>query len=175
MGYAPQRQGAGRPGEDYRSRLSAAIADQDGHDATSTDRGPEDKSGWRGPGRVVIKEGLPQFAGMGAADGSTASDAGSDAGASGGRFPSIDDFPPVAQQAYRARAGEQRDGNSAPRPSAVYGQPEGDSRPSKPGLLRRIAEAARGKRDEPLSTRRSAAPESSEEVDLPVFFGRDKR
>ena len=57
---------------------------------------------------------------------------------------------------------------------AVYRQPTSDSPPGKFGLLRRLADAARGRRDDDAPAPANAAPDRVERVDLPAFFGRGK-
>ena len=82
-------------------------------------------------------------------------------------------FPLHAQQAYRAMAREAGRAETNQRP-AVYRQPTNDSPPAKFGLLRRLAEVARGRRDERILPPVNSAVEAGERVDLPVFFGRGK-
>ncbi len=152
---------------DYRWRLSQAIRTKD---AEVADDGEEATvpSGWEAPGGVVITEGPPRLSNRERADRPRSVDD------QAGRFPALEDFPVPAQRAYRAMQGERVAEAVARRRPTVYRQPINDSRPSKFGLLRRLAEAARGRRDEPAAPPHSASPEAGEEVDLPVFFGRGK-
>jgi hypothetical protein len=85
----------------------------------------------------------------------------------------LEDFPLHAQEAYRAMVRTSEGGAAAARP-AVYRQPTTDSPPGKFGLLRRLAEAARGRRDDATPAPANVAPDRLERVDLPAFFGRGK-
>jgi hypothetical protein len=87
----------------------------------------------------------------------------------------VDDFPEVGQREYHAKTGaggERTHRQDAP--TVYHRQPM--SAP-KAGLLRRLANVARGKREDQASRQvhGANAEHTNEEVDLPVFFGRDKR
>jgi cell division protein FtsZ len=157
---------AGAAAPDFRWRLSQAIRSKD---TVPADAGEEEPapSGWEAPGGVVISEGPPRLYGREPADRPADGDPAA-------RFPALADFPVPAQRAYRAMQGERAAAAPPLRRPTVYRQPINDSRPSKFGLLRRLAEAARGRRDEFAASPQSATPEAGEEVDLPAFFGRGK-
>jgi hypothetical protein len=94
----------------------------------------------------------------------------------------VEDFPPHAQREYWAKASESERRAVPPEPPFVY-QRQPESPAPKTSLLRRLAGAARGVRDggkedgQPAkhSSNRNGAGDSEEQVDLPVFFGRNKR
>jgi cell division protein FtsZ len=143
-------QGGASTGRDYRARLSEAIGS---YGASDQSQGNEAAQGeeWRSAEDVVIREGLQQRP----------------AQAENRPMPAIGDFPPPAQREYWAKAGDNR---------TVQQQPERPAR--RPGLLQRLTGGGRDKRAEPNRPRRSDGPvleEPHEQVDLPVFFGRDRR
>ena len=157
---------------DYRLRLKEAMDDgnvQGGAGAAS-------EEAWRTPGNVYITEGPPQLSPLGHATRDENRARSAEA-----RPPDVNDFPPHAQREYWAKAGEGAQRNTPPEPPFVYQrQPESPS--PKTSLLRRLAGAARGKRDggrdaqlPKHSGSRNGAAGSEEQVDLPVFFGRGKR
>ena len=144
-------QGGASTGRDYRTRLSEAIGS---YGATDQSQGNEPAQGeeWRSAEDVVIREGLQQR--------------------------------PVTSR-ESSNAGDRR--FSASRPARVLGQGQATiaqcqqqpERPARrPGLLQRLTGGGRDKRAEPNRPRRSDGPvleEPHEQVDLPVFFGRDRR
>jgi cell division protein FtsZ len=151
--------GAAPRAPDFRWRLSQAM--------TPTEGEAQAGSAWEAPGGVLITEGPPRLGGVEPVERPTEADAGRD------RFPGLADFPPHAQRAYRAmlRAG----GSGAePAPPAVYRQSPTDSGLARFGLLRRLADVARGRRDYGAAGPASAPAETGERVDLPAFFGRGK-
>ena len=162
---AVRTKGVGDRAPDFRWRLSQAMAAPDGDGWGPAETGPATDASWQGPGGVLIKEGPPRITGVEAANGP--------AGPGPDRFPALEDFPLHAQQAYRAMAREPGHAEAATRP-AVYRQPTNDSPPGKFGLLRRLAEAAYGRRDDRVLPPASVGSETGERVDLPVFFGRGK-
>ncbi len=157
----------GRAGQDYRDRLSAAIGDYGHQDAPPMHN---QRRSWQASDDVVIRDGNP----------------GSDDRAhsqrphiaNGRSMPAVEDFPPVAQREYWAKAGD------AGRPAGksqhrVYPQ-QTDAPPRRPSLLQRLTGAGRDKSPNSGDRRsahadRGSAHEADEQVDLPVFFGRDKR
>ena len=149
-------------GGDFRWRLSQAMTAPDG--ATSA---PEAGAAWEAPGGVRITEGVPRLGSL------EPTDRSSDARPAADRFPGLADFPPHAQQVYRAMQRGNGPGAEAARP-AVYPQPPTDSLLGKFGLLRRLAEVARGRRDERALPPTSQTAQTGERVDLPAFFGRGK-
>jgi cell division protein FtsZ len=150
---------------DFRWRLSQAMAAHDGDGRGPAEGGAATDTSWQAPSGVLIKEGPPRLTGVEAANGP--------AGPGPDRFPALEDFPLHAQQAYRAMAREPGHAEAATRP-AVYRQPTNDSPLGKFGLLRRLAEAACGRRDDRSLPPASVDSETGERVDLPVFFGRGK-
>jgi cell division protein FtsZ len=150
---------------DFRWRLSQAMSGRDGDGRGPAEAGPAPEATWQAPGGVLIKEGPPRRAGVEAAT--------NQAGPGPDRFPVLEDFPLHAQEAYRAMVRTSEGGAAAARP-AVYRQPTTDSPPGKFGLLRRLAEAARGRRDDATPAPANVAPDRLERVDLPAFFGRGK-
>jgi cell division protein FtsZ len=162
----PARGATGDQAPDFRWRLSQAMSACEG---AAPPPGEELPSGWQAPGGVVIKEGPPRLQGVERADRPAAISPDTD------RFPALEDFPVHAQSAYRARVGlpGPRQNHKTPRPS-VYQQPTSDSLGGKFQLLRRLAEVACGRRQERTAAPPPFASETSEEVDLPVFFGRGK-
>jgi hypothetical protein len=90
----------------------------------------------------------------------------------------VEDFSPHAQREYWAKTGE---GEHRATPSVYQRQPESPA--PKTSLLRRLAGVARGVRegsrnDDQLpkhSSNKSGTGDGAEQVDLPVFFGRNKR
>jgi cell division protein FtsZ len=151
---------------DYRWRLGQAmsVCEREERRAAEAPTAPP----WEGPGGVVIKEGAPRLGG------SEPPDRPAGPRHEGNHFPALEDFPAHAQQLYRARSRERR---AAPEPErgGMYPQPMPQPYAGKFGLLRRLAEAARGRRPEGAMGASEAAPELNDEVDLPVFFGRGKR
>jgi cell division protein FtsZ len=152
---------------DFRWRLSQAMSSCEGDDASPADAATA--SSWEGPGGVLIKEGPPRLSG------GEPSERTAGPRHDGDRFPVLEDFPLPAQQAYRAIPRAPQASERAEPRAGVYQQPTPDSPPGKFGLLRRLAEAARGLREERAIGSAVAIPDRGEEVDLPVFFGRGKR
>src|SRR5262245_13465232 len=144
---------------DFRWRLSQAM--------TTTEADAPAGSAWEAPGGVLITEGPPRLGGVEHVDRPTEADTSKD------RFPGLEDFPPHAQRAYRAMVRAGGAGAEPARP-AVYRQPLTDSGLARFGLLRRLAEVARGRRDAGAGEPAGAPAETGERVDLPAFFGRGK-
>jgi cell division protein FtsZ len=160
-----------RAGQDFRDRLSQAIGGY-GHDAPPA-HNPGRRDTWQGPKDVVIRDG----------------NAGREANArahrpedrhldGNGRFmPAVEDFPPVGQREYWAKASD------VSRASDRSHQQPIDPPQRRPGLLQRLTGAGRDKRAESNRRDRSSAYDGNgpgshgadEQVDLPVFFGRNKR
>jgi cell division protein FtsZ len=174
----PQARGAGAHNsgpQDFHSRLRDAIDDMG-----------EARNG-RAPGDVFIQEGPPQLPPLAAATrGKNRANAGESRGLEpqrGGRPAlGVDDFPPHAQREYWARTSEGEHRGTPPEPPSVYlRQPESPA--PKVSLLRRLTGVARGEREisrdnERLpkhSRNKTDADDGGEQVDLPVFFGRNKR
>lgn len=195
--YAPQRD------DDVQRRLSEAIGAR-AEAPRSHEAGNGSRETWRAPGNVVIEEGFSHLAWPPQSNAkSPASEPGSrssesfvpappvDARRSGRRMPEVEDFPPVAQREYRAKAGYATEAPPIP-PGAGGGA---DEQPRR-GILQRIM--GRSRRDEfedqPTS---NAAPdprrvdesspedwwagdsqtngESSHPGPLPEFFNRQRK
>jgi cell division protein FtsZ len=154
--------GKGNVPSDFRWRLSQAMTAPEGEPQAA-----EAGAAWEAPGGVRISEGPPRLGGLEPADHACEAQPGAD------RFPGLADFPPHAQQAYRAMLRANGPG-AEPGRSAVYRQPPTDSVFGKFGLLRRLAEVARGCRDERTAPPLSPPAETGERIDLPAFFGRSK-
>jgi cell division protein FtsZ len=161
-----------RGGQDFRDRLSEAIGGY-GQPDRSPAQNAARRDTWQAPGNVVIKDGQ---AGPDAR--SYPSDQRPHAG-NGRSMPAVEDFPPLAQREYWAKASDVA--KPAAQARDVYSQ-QADAPPRRPGLLQRLTGVGREKRgDSNRDERRSAhgsngtVPHSVEEqVDLPVFFGRSK-
>jgi cell division protein FtsZ len=156
----------GRP-NDYRHRLSEAIDDFDGGEEAS---GHPEQAGWHAPGNVYIKEGPPQLP-------THTPSQRADGNRTSRRMPTVEEFPKVGQRAYRAKKAAAGDQAQRQEPPAVF-QQQPEPAP-KASLLRRLADAARGKREPPArpsrTSRANALQAGDEDVDLPAFFGREKR
>jgi cell division protein FtsZ len=128
--------------DEFMRALSKAIEPEpaparDGKDG----RGP---AFWRGPGNVVIEEGLPHLRTPGPLLGQTHRERAEarrepepfkpappvEAPRSSRRLPELDDFPPVGQREYQAKIG--RPPQAGP-PAAA-----GEEPPRRPGLLKRL-------------------------------------
>jgi cell division protein FtsZ len=164
-----------RGGQDFRDRLSEAIGSYGQQDAAPA-HNPGRRDTWQGPGDVVIRD----------------DNAGREANArahrpedrplagNGRSMPAVEDFPPVAQREYWAKASDTGTPAGRSRHNAHH---ESDTPQRRPGLLQRLTGAGSNRR--PESNRRdknsahdgngAGAHGSDEQVDLPVFFGRDKR
>jgi cell division protein FtsZ len=173
--------------EDYHRRLTEAIDDLNGQAASADEHPMADHDGPRSPGDVYIHEGPPQLSSLSPATraknrGRTADEQGLDSEWGGRPGPKVEDFPPHAQREYWAKTGEGDDRGAPQEPPFVY-QRQPESPAPKASLLRRLAGAARGRRDgqpegEPSRKQtgnRNGTAGPDEQVDLPVFFGRNKR
>src|SRR5262245_310762 len=147
---------------DFRWRLSQAMTASDAEAQTG-----EAGAAWEAPGGVRITEGPPRLGALEPIDRPSETQMGAD------RFPALADFPPHAQQAYRSMLRGNGSGAEAGRP-AVYRQPPTDSVFGRFPLLRRLAEVARGRRDEAGVSPTSPAGASGERFDLPAFLGGGK-
>ncbi len=168
---------------------------------------------WQAPGNVLIEAGPPQLPTMHAppplppaghgpeqtSGGSFSPSAPHEIRRPPRRMPELGDFPPVAQRAYHAMAGEEADYGSAPAGEGAW--PTHDL-PRRQGLFERIAGRVLGESDsrprprgeqgygDPVLDPRSAAPQRSrysessgradtahpqQEAELPVFFRRDNK
>jgi cell division protein FtsZ len=167
---------------------------------------------WQAPGNVLIEAGPPQLPpmhtppplppqgyGSEQTGGSFAPAAPHEIRRPPRRMPELGDFPPVAQRAYHAMAGEENDYGSAPAGEGAW--PAHDL-PRRQGLFERIAGRVLGESDsrprprgeqgygDPALDPRSAAPQRSrysepagrvdtahpqQEAELPVFFRRDHK
>jgi cell division protein FtsZ len=177
---------AARPNasNDYRRRLSEAIDDDLTEEVGADVASAED--GRRTPGEVYIQEGPPQLSSLAPATrgknrASSAESQGLDPQRGARPVPAVGDFPPHAQREYWAKASEREHRGAPPDPPFVY-QRQPESPAPKTSLLRRLAGAARGRREggredqlPKHSSNRTGAGEGEEQVDLPVFFGRGKR
>jgi cell division protein FtsZ len=146
---------------EIKRRLSEAIghphepAPRGTPPAVPPSNGAAQRDTWRAPGNVVIEEGFSQMAWPHPAV--RAQDQGGDAtGARTDQFtpapptdirrgarrmPDVDDFPPVAQREYRAKAGHAHAMPPAP-PRAASAREASEEAP-RPGLLQRIMSRAR--------------------------------
>ena len=172
---APPADGQG--GQDYRDRLSAAIGDY-GHQEPPAGPGTARQDIWQAPDDVIIRD-TPAAHGNGHYNHPAPR---APAGHANGRpMPAVEDFPPVAQREYWAKT------NEISRPQAptqpMYGQ-RVDSPPRRPGLLQRLTgvggrdkhrDSNRGDRSSAHAGHRADSDNADEQVDLPVFFGRNKR
>jgi cell division protein FtsZ len=143
--------------EEVRRRLSAAISsDHGGHEPPA----PGQRETWRAPGNVVIEEGFshmswprqpspqeaPEPPRQPTGQFIPAPPAEVRRGAR--RMPDVDDFPPLAQREYRAKAG-----TAAPPPAA----PSADE-PQRRGILQRImGRMGREEAEDPVTS--NAAPD----------------
>jgi len=180
----PSPSAHGNGSDDYRRRLSEAIDLTGQGEPARDDANGED--GRRAPGDVYIHEGPPQLSSLSAATRAknrarSAEEQESDLGWGGRPVPAVDDFPPHAQREYWAKnSGSEH--RTPPDPPFVYQRPPESPAP-KASLLRRLAGVARGRRDGDQdgdqlpkhSNSRNGAGNGEEQVDLPVFFGRNKR
>jgi cell division protein FtsZ len=170
---------------DYHRRLSEAIDDLTGEAGAD---GPPVEEGRRTPGDVYIQEGPPQLSSVAPATrgknrvNSRAELQSLDPQRGARPVPGVEDFPAHAQREYWAKASEGEHRGAPPEPPFVY-QRQPESPAPKMSLLRRLAGAARGMREggredgqlPKHSSNRSGAGDGEEQVDLPVFFGRNKR
>jgi hypothetical protein len=158
---APRHSAMG-PSGDFMGALSKAIRPEPSSYGGADGRKP--RGVWRGPGNVVIEEGLPQFAqgshppppkrGADAANQVSESfmpAAPVEIARSGRRMPTVDDFPAVGQREYRARmvaaANQGAPGGSLP--PAHTAHPE---QPRKRGLFERVAGLGRrGEQEAPAN------------------------
>jgi cell division protein FtsZ len=148
--------------EDMQRRLSEAIGSEgDAHERQGS------REVWRAPGNVVIEEGFAHMQWAGRPQGPAAPTAESTNQPTGHfipappaelrrgarRMPEVDDFPPVAQREYRAKAGYAPPSN----PSQPAQQPSHEGGQRR-GILQRIISRARGDdmEDPPTS---NAAPD----------------
>ena len=153
--------------DELQERLADAIATDQSREFgeehgpyadASTETAPR-RELWEGPGGVLIEEGLPQF-GQSAHPPRTVpppldharSRDGFRPGPpaplrrAGRRMPDLQDFPPVAQREYRAKAGQYPDeSESAPR---AYGPSADVHPPRRRSLLQRLVSASRGRADD---------------------------
>ena len=145
--------------DDVQRRLSEAIGSEgDAHERQGS------REVWRAPGNVVIEEGFAHMQWAARPQGPAAPTAESANQPTGHfipappaelrrgarRMPEVDDFPPVAQREYRAKAG-----SAAPSQPTQQASHEGGQRR---GILQRIISRARGEdmEDPPTS---NAAPD----------------
>jgi cell division protein FtsZ len=167
--------------DDFHSRLRDAIDDMGGERDGGT--GPALEHGRRMPGDVFIQEGPPQLPSLAAATRGKARASGSDSPSPGGRpAPGVEDFPPHAQREYWSKTGESEHRATPPQPPFVYQRQPAPPAP-RVSLLRRLAGVGLGSRESRRdhdqlpkhSKTKSGSGDNTEQVDLPVFFGRNKR
>ena len=210
---APSTQEAAGHNDDVTDALRKAIEEQQPAAAGE----PRSQQVWRGPGDVLIEEGLPQLGpGPSAPPPQKSGPAGArpaepfmpappiETRRAQRRMPTVEDFPVVGQREYRAKTAWHETGHqaqSAPRPYA----PDSNPPAKKPGLFSRITgfswrtehqppqqeqSFTRGARTagDRIPSGRSASPrparldqpsrnesESSEDVELPVFFHTERK
>jgi cell division protein FtsZ len=179
-------------------------AQQGGREAAGPRNEPP-RDMWHGPGDVTVEEGLPNMghASHHAMPGhdfnqphggqSTFEPAPPvDVRRQGRRMPSVEDFPVVGQREYFAKTGQGRapDAHTQPRRRGLFerltgiGRRQNDSfgepasRPvTKPAERTAGGPPARGRGHNPAGGGRDQAPpaQSQEDVDLPVFFNRERK
>jgi cell division protein FtsZ len=154
---AQQRPEHGAGGEDYRDRLRAAIGGPPAGQNAPRHRGlPE-------PGDVYITEGPPTLSNRAANRAMNGADPVADTAQLDWHRPSPERSPQFGRQP----------------PPLPFSQRQPDLPEPKTSLLRRIAEAARGKgKSEPRLPKHSGNGHSGgdgEQVELPGFLGRAKR
>jgi cell division protein FtsZ len=162
-GYAPVPQHM-PPDDDMQRRLSDAIGTDD--DRAREQHAPQpSRETWRAPGNVVIEEGFaqmswaPQQAQRGAAPVENGNATGqfipappADLRRGTRRMPDVEDFPPVAQREYRAKASHAPHGGPPPPPQSA------GEEPPRRGILQRImGRARRDDLDDPVTS--NAAPD----------------
>ena len=148
--------------EDVRRRLSEAIG-VNGEEANSEPGHPARET-WRAPGNVVIEEGFshlpwsaPPAAQVPAAEQQARAAerfvpaAPADVRRGARRMPDVEDFPPVAQREYRAKAAY------APAQTPAQPAPQVAEEPQRRGILQRIM--GRGRREELEDAPARSAPE----------------
>jgi cell division protein FtsZ len=170
--------GFGSRPDDFHSRLRDAIDDMGG-DAGAD---PALEQGRRAPGDVVIQEGPPQLPSLASATRGKTRASGGESASFGRSVPGVEDFPPHAQREYWSKTGEGEHRGGPPAPPFVYQRQPAPPAP-KTSLLRRLAGIGPGSRENrrtddqvpKQSKTRGSSNESTEQVDLPVFFGRNKR
>jgi cell division protein FtsZ len=176
--WTPRARAAAAAAHDYQLRLSEAIEGGNNGRGDAGGNAPQVAQG-----RVYITEGPPQLASPAPTHGRDGASNGGDPyanGAPNGRHhPNVEDFPPHAQREYWAKTGEGEP--RPPTPPFVY-QRQPEPPPRKTSLLRRLAGGGRNKREQDgggqlqkHSHNRGDANATEEQVDLPVFFGRNKR
>ena len=134
-------------GGDFVDALSRVIEEEPAGSSNAS----RPREVWRGPGEVVIEEGLPQIGAAPAPPPLPQSGHAStsrlpepftpappvDVKRAHRRIPTVEDFPPVAQREYRAKSGWHETGSAPQQPARGFpSQPE--PRPRKPGLFSRI-------------------------------------
>jgi cell division protein FtsZ len=170
--------GFGSRPDDFHSRLRDAIDDMGG-DAGAD---PALEQGRRTPGDVVIQDGPPHLPPLASTTrGKNRANAGELPGL-GRPLPGVEDFPPHAQREYWSKTGEGEQRRRPPEPPFVYQRQPAPPAP-KTSLLRRLAGVGLGSRESrrvddqvpKQSKTKGSSNDSTEQVDLPVFFGRNKR
>jgi cell division protein FtsZ len=201
-GY-PQAPHYAAPDEDMQRRLSEAIG-VNGEEPGRESHG-QPRETWRAPGNVVIEEGFsqmswaPQHAPRGQPPVENGNATGqfipappADLRRGARRMPDVEDFPPVAQREYRAKAGYVPQGGPPPAPQST-----GEEQPRR-GILQRImGRTRRDEMDDPITS--NAAPDprrmsnsstddwwaaerdsqqqdvTDEQAPLPEFFNRQRK
>jgi cell division protein FtsZ len=179
----------------------------------SEETAPRTRETWQAPGNVLIEAGPPQLPSVHAPPPLPSQGYGSEASGAGSftpsaphdirrpprRMPELGDFPPVAQRAYQALAGEEHDYGGA---TAAEGAWPAHDVPRRQGLFERIAGRVLGESDsrprprgeqvygDPALEPRGAAPQRArysesgaradtahpqQEAELPVFFRREQK
>jgi cell division protein FtsZ len=197
----PHQQPHARADEDMQRRLSEAIG-VNGEEPAREQQAAQSRETWRAPGNVVIEEGFsqmnwaPQHAPRTAAAVDNANATGqfipappADLRRGGRRIPDVEDFPPVAQREYRAKAGYPTQGGAPP---------PGSEEPPRRGILQRImGRARRDEMDDPPTSNAAPDPrrmsnsssddwwaaerdsqardDGEEQAALPEFFNRQRK
>jgi cell division protein FtsZ len=190
--------------DDMQRRLSEAIG-VNGEEGPRESHAPQQRETWRAPGNVVIEEGFSQMswappqAARGQAPAENAKATGqfipappADLRRGARRMPDVEDFPPVAQREYRAKAGHAPQGGPPPAPRT-----SSEEAPRR-GILQRImGRARREEMDDPPTSNAAPDPrrmsnsssddwwaaerdsqdqdESDDRAPLPEFFNRQRK
>ena len=188
------------PANDFMGALTRAIQQEPSSGVARDGRKP--RQVWRGPGDVVIEEGLPQFAqnpalalppqssnGAPQPAGAPFSPAAPvEIGRSGRRMPTVEDFPAVAQREYHAKMGANANQGARIAPSSSAYSPHQEPARRR-GLFERLTGLGwRGDQDAPANPTSypqasAAAPERAppaapcdgEDIELPLFVHREAK
>jgi cell division protein FtsZ len=164
--WAPraQRSASRASGSDYRERLGAAIREPAGTGSAASSSAARDHARQE-PGDVYITEGPPALSNRGANHAMNGPDSVADTAQRDWHFPQTERFPQSGREP----------------PPLPFSHRQHESPEPKTSLLRRIAEAARGKSERTGDRlpkhggNGSGRTQGGEQVVLPGFLGRAKR